>query len=439
MLLRSALHAEAEAAPLGLTPQSILLRRRSRQARLGGRSLALGIAAALLLPLSAFLVVGQTPSVAPRAGYDAVVVRESLDAPVGQDELQGEGSMEVAVVSNTDGYRPVATIPAAAFGNWYVLNHRHHYQVSSAGRLALWTGGKTTFHTYLVDLRSPSATAAAESIDSITLDALGRLWIGGNDDHLTVLDPATGERLRIPLTNVPQRLLAQGFELGPISTDGSAVLVSVHVVDANRNGETHVGVLGIDGRMREGIPDLDWQGARWLSPKAGRLVKCGGRSSGVCSDPGGGPVTSYAVDRAAAVLDASFDTVGAGVWMLTSRPQCRNSSKRSVVLSHMAGASEGTEPSVDQEFAIPLTVPPEGQLHLVGLAPDDSVIAVGTVGDGGSRRTAIIRPGEPSVRVVDGRFAGFVPAGSLDFLATVPGEGGGQATEEPMSTFTCPY
>jgi hypothetical protein len=209
--------------------------------------------------------------------------------------------------------------------------------------------------------------------------------------------------------------------------------------DTNQTIGARLGVLGIDGRMREGIPDLDWQGARWLSAAAGQLGDCPGRARGVCSDGGAGPVARFAGDRADAILDASWDAGGTGVWALMSRPECGDSSRRSIVLAHSVGGPEGTKALQDREFAIPLTAPPEGQLQLVGLAPDDSVIAVGTVGDDGSRRTAIIRPGDGSVRLVDGRFAGFVPAGSLDFLAPVPGEGGNQATEEQTSTVTCPY
>ena len=430
-LLRRTLAEHAEEISLSLTTHVVRARledRRRRRRRVipGRRIVLLGLAAALLLPIGAFVggwlrteqgpqITESSPvvsSLPPRSIDPASpAVTETPSAPVA-DRYQAlvvrfEGDAVVIVAVRGDRQqRVVASIP--------ILERRLGTLVPSAdGWLAMLYSGGAEF----VDLgdpgRVPRPFSMGETTTGFSWNPDGRFAAWDESGLVTLIDPETGARteltVRGPLIDVVG-WTADGTGLLARGEGGDSIYAR-----GERVTDPAWRVIRLDGGPDEPVvPDLDLglvRGARYGMGGA-RLQLCEGDcpdelGGGVIGETPDGTVTAWYRDEFTPdeVDDASFGGDGTAMWLLLDR----RVGGRQFALARVDAPGAG-------RMVVASGLPTAGYdpLEIAGVAPDDSLVAVDAEG------LVLVEPITGRSTPIDGRFLGFISSATADTWAGEP-------------------
>ncbi len=373
-LIRVTLRTEAQAAGVGsgvpASRQQAALHK-WRQRRAGRRHLALlGLAAAVVLPASLALAFAMPGGDPPVRGTVAILMRDvSAQA--------GDGVALVAVAA--DGReRLLAMFPTA------MLPSDSSFMTGVAaesGRLALGFGRPGEEGFMIADLARPDAEPVMVRHPMLGIGAHSYAWgpdgrfaTWVNGGTILIVDPASGGSLLLrPSADLPTSGLqwtANGSGIAGESADDVIVQVPTPA-DPMAAGDSS----GATGLYQRPWPrDVNDAGARLLMCRSWEGVDCGIFPDGsvVVRSVDGGRIPAYqdqlAPDR---VVGASFADDGESVWLLTDRRR----DGRTIAVAH-AGPSGDVRIAAEVNAVAAMREP---QLH--GIAPDDSLVAVGAPRD----------------------------------------------------------
>jgi hypothetical protein len=433
-LLIRTLVEHAEEIPFSLTADALRTRledrrRRGRWVTPGRRIVLFGLAAMLLVPIGAFVAGSLWTDQGPRISAPSPAVNEpdptsnelpSPDvtvAPVA-DTYQAlvvrytpDATIFVAVRGDRQ-ERVIASIPTLGRGIGYVLP-------SASGWVAIFY---FRAETEFIDLRDPAQAprpfSIPEGTTSFSWHPDGRFAALADSGVVTLIDPETGEvtpfTLRGPLGDVIG-WAADGSALVAYGSGGDGIYAGGELVT-----DAPWRVIRLDGGPDEAVaPDL-YPGLIAFSNygRAGaRLQQCQGDDCpGLPTDavvgevPGGSPVAWYSDELAPDAVDgSSFAGDGTAVWLVLDR----RAGGRQFVLARLdapgtphVAATSGL-PVADHEVLY-------DALSIEGVAPDDSLVAVGA-----ARAVVLVEPITGRSTAIDGQFLGFVPSATAD---TWPGE-----------------
>lgn len=426
-LLRRTLAEQAEEISLSLTADVVRerledRRRRRRRVSPGRRIMLLGLAAVLLVPIGAFVggwlrtdegpaitesspAVTSPPSKAtgppspaatePASAYQALVVRSDAD-----------GTAIVAVRSDRQ-ERVVASFPTLERGLGWVLP-------SAEGWLAMSYQDGWEF----VDLRDPGRPprpfTLTETTSGWSWHPDGRFAAWDESGLVTLIDPDTGAEAQFTVRGPLGQVVGW-------TADGSAMLARGDGGDSIYGGGERVTdpawrVIRLDGGPDEAaVPDLDlglvrgaqfgWRGAR--------LQLCEDPDcpdvplGAVVGEAPDGTVTTWYRDELAPddVDAASFGGDGTAIWLLLDR----RVGGRQFALARVDAPGDARVMA-----ASGLRAPEYGPFSILGVAPDDSLIAINAAG------LVLVEPITGRSTAISGQFLGFVPTATADSWAGEP-------------------
>jgi hypothetical protein len=296
-----------------------------------------------------------------------------------------------------------------------VLEGRFGNPVPSAdGWLALVDGDASEF----IDLRDPGRASRPFSVGEATTgfswNPDGRFAAWDESGVVTLIDPETGTATELTVRGPLHDVVGW-------TADGSALLARGEGGESIYQGGERVAdavwrVIRLDGGPDEdAVPDLDLGLIR--SAQFGR----GGARLQLCDPPDcpdvplgavvgealDGSVTTWYRDELApdAVDDASFGGDGTAVWLLLDR----RVGGRQFVLARVD--APGT-PRVVAASGLP--APEYDPFSILGVAPDDSLVAVEASG------FVLVEPITGRATQIDGRFLAFIPSVTANTLAGEP-------------------
>ena len=416
--LRAGLRAEAASLPLTVRPEDILRRGRTARAARGRRPLRLLAAAAIAaLPLAAIIGLSFSTPDAGETTFGAVLVR-GLERVAGTDETS---RLEVILVLPDGEARGLVRFDASRFSG---LTDAYYPKVSEDGWLTFDASSmdEPGEHQVLVDLTDVRRDPVIFDGSALTgWSPDGTLWRHA-DGRYERLDPETG-------IMTSARAPGDGVEPGGSGTwalataaDGSGAIVQRYPDEVGATQERSWGVFGVDGSVIPGVPDVaHGTGPRLLTRSGGLLQACESdpASGAYCPDlPRGTVISGPGTDGTFRtwsegpgadeyVLGASWAADG-GVWQLVDR----RTEGRAFDVVHVA-------PDGETRTAATFAADPGGSVSIDGLAPDDSLIAIGWVDEDGWR-TALVDVSSGTTYLLDGQVAGFVDRAAAE--AWMPGE-----------------
>jgi hypothetical protein len=428
-LLIRTLAEHAEEIPFSLTADALHARLEDRRRRRrwvipGRRIVLLGLAAMLLVPIGAFVAgslwtdQGPRISVPSPAGNEPAQSSEELPSPVVTaapvaDTYQAlvvrhtpDATVFVAVRGDRQD-RVIASSPTLGRGIGYVLP-------SASGWVAMFYREGPEF----IDLRDPAQAPRPFSIPETTTAFSwhpdGRFAALAESGLVTLIDPTTGEAtpftLRGPLGDVIG-WAADGSALVAYGEGGDGIYAGGElVVDAPWR------VIRLDGGPDDVVaPDL-YPGLISF-PNYGRagarLQQCQGTDCpGLPTDsvvgevPGGSPVAWYSDELAPdAVNGSSFAGDGTAMWVVLDR----RVGGRQFVLARLDAPGTARVTAVAG-----LGTTDYDSFSIEGVAPDDSLVAVGAAG------VVLVETITGRATAIDGQFLGFVPSATADTWAGDP-------------------
>jgi hypothetical protein len=430
-LLIRTLAEHADEIPFSLTPDVVRARledreRRRRRVTPGRRIVLLGLAAVLLLPIGALVGGLVLTELGPRLlepspGITELPQASQLPTPqvtatpiapvAGQYQalmLRYEGDAAVVVAVRGDRQeRVVASIP--------ILDRPLGLLVPSLdGWLAVLYRDGWEFLDLRDPGRAPRSFTLSETTSGWSWHPDGRFAAWDESGLVTLIDPETGAETQFTVQGPLDQVVGW-------TADGSALLAIGEGGDSIYQGGERVAepawrVIRLDGGPDEGaVPDLDLGLNR--SAQFGR----GGARLQLCDPPDcpdvplgavvgeapDGTVTTWYGDELAPdeVDDASFGGNGTAMWLLLDR----RVGGRQLALARVDA------PGAAQVVAVS-GLPAAGYdpFEIVGVAPDDSLIAIDASG------LVLVEPITGRSTAIDGQFLAFIPSATADTWAGEP-------------------